>query len=234
MRTIARRLTLPAAALMATLALTACQSQESPAAATPLPDKPASTRTTAPAAQRSTTPAPQPTASESKPSSEPVSKPAPKPATKTTAKTKPKPSEAAQNPAGALTPCTAANTKIVVSKVSRPINHLALTVTNVGSRPCDALNAPLVGFDDAQSTLRIVEDSKPQAVVTLMPGESGYASLILTGEPGGDTHGRTVRTIKVYLTEDSGKTVTAPSGTFADDGAAVSYWQRTLQDALTY
>ncbi|MEU7015374.1 DUF4232 domain-containing protein [Streptomyces sp. NPDC046385] len=238
MRTIARRLTLPATALMAALALTACQSDGSKATADPAPVTPAanaSGHTTAPAGQPSEqqsgqpsgTPAAEPTASKqvSKPAPQSTGKPAPKPSAK--------PHKPSSDTAVTAT-CTAANTKIVASKVSRPINHLVLTVTNVGGRPCNALNAPSVGFDDPQSAIRVVEDSKPQAVVTLMPGESGYASLILTGEPGSDTHGRTIRTIKVYLTPESGTTVTAPSGTFADDGAAVSYWQRTLEDALTY
>ncbi|MEU6980359.1 DUF4232 domain-containing protein [Streptomyces sp. NPDC046371] len=230
MRTFARRLTLPATALVAALALTACQSDGSKTTADPAPVTSATNTapaTTAPAEQPSGTPSTQPTASQqdAKPAPQTTGKPAPKPSAK--------PHKPSSGTPVTVT-CTAANTRIVASRVSRPVNHLALTVTNVGSRPCNALGAPTVGFDDPQAAIRVVEDSKPQAVVTLAPGESGYASLILTGEPGPDTHGRTIRTIQVYLTPDSGKTVTAPSGTFADDGAAVSYWQRSLQDALTY
>ncbi|GAA2795601.1 DUF4232 domain-containing protein [Streptomyces showdoensis] len=233
MRTVARRLTLPTTALMAALALTACQSDGSKAAADPAPVASAtnaSPHTSAPAEQPSTTASPRPTAS--KQAAKPDAK-----APRTTGNPAPKPTAKPHEPSSG-TPvtatCTAAHTKIVASRVSRPINHLVLTVTNVGSRPCNALNAPFVGFDDPQAAIRVLEESKPQAVVTLMPGESGYASLPLTGEPGPDTHGRTVRTIKVNLTRDSGTTVTAPAGTFADDGAAVSYWQRTLEEALTY
>ncbi|MER8046042.1 DUF4232 domain-containing protein [Streptomyces sp. NPDC094032] len=222
MRIHARRLALPATALAAALALTACQSDDSKASAAPAPAKPASTSASA-SSTPTTSPTPKPTQTGS------TEQPTPKPTA--SKKSSPKPTTA---PPAAPRTCTAANTKIVASKVTRPINHLVLTVTNVGSRACNALGAPSVGFDDAQAAIGVVEDSKPQAVVTLAPGESGYASVILTGEPGGDTHGRTVRTIKVYLTSDSGTTVTAPSGTFADDGAAVSYWQRTLGEALTY
>ncbi|MFF0437400.1 DUF4232 domain-containing protein [Streptomyces sp. NPDC004327] len=238
MRTLARRLALPATALVAALALTACQSDGTPAAAKPNPAKPASATSAAPA--DGTAPTPRPTASAAEQAARPTpttghatrpgTKPDAKPASKPTAK----PGGGTSSDQAVITTCTASHTKIVASKVSRPVNHLVLSVTNVGSRPCNALNAPFVGFDDAQATIRTVEDSKPQAVVTLMPGETGYASVILTGEPGPDTHGRAVRTIKVYLTEADGKTVTAPSGTFADDGAAVSYWQRTLEEALTY
>lgn len=231
MRTLARRLALPAAALSAALALTACQSDGStsaaatapPAASTAAPAKEAPAKdapaTEAPAKEAPAKDAPtagHPTAAPGSAAKPPVAKPV---GTRTSSR----PSA-----------CTTATAKIVVSKVSRPVNHLALTVTNTGSRPCDALGAPFVGFDYSQAPIRIVEDSKPQAVVTLAPGESAYASLILTGEPGPDTHGTTVKTIKVYITPDSGTTVTAPKGTYADDGAAVSYWQRNLEDALMY
>ncbi|MFI8425623.1 DUF4232 domain-containing protein [Streptomyces sp. NPDC085479] len=244
MRTSVRRLALPAAALAAALALTACQSTDQEPAAK-APEKPQQT-TTAPAT--GPTPTTEPT-----PTSEPTSTTPPKPAPTTAAptatrtpastpspahtptRTTPKPQPPADgDDAPASRPCTAADVKVVASKVTRPINHLALTITNTGGRRCDAMGAPLVGFDHSQAPIRIVEESKPHAVVTLLPGESAYASLILTGEPGGDTHGMTIRTIKVNLTTDSMKTVTAPEGTYVDDGAAVSYWQRELEDALQY
>ncbi|MFE9043086.1 DUF4232 domain-containing protein [Streptomyces sp. NPDC012421] len=244
MRTSVRRLALPAAALAASLALTACQSTDQEPAAK-APEKPRQT-TTAPATTPTTEPAP---------TAEPTSTTPPKPAPTTTAptaaptatrapahtrtptptRTTPKPQPPADgDDAPASRPCTAADVKVVASKVTRPINHLALTITNTGGRRCDAMGAPLVGFDHSQAPIRIVEESKPQAVVTLLPGESAYASLILTGEPGGDTHGMTIRTIKVNLTTDSMETVTAPKGTYVDDGAAVSYWQRELEDALQF
>ncbi|MFB7425652.1 DUF4232 domain-containing protein [Streptomyces hydrogenans] len=237
MRLSVRTLALPAAALAAALSLTACQSSSDPDAA-PAPTSASPRQTTAATPTTPTTPAtPTTTAPDPAPTTAPATTPATKPPKKTTA---PTPADNGGNggngddPAPALTPCTAKNVKVVASKVSRPINHLALTVTNVGDRPCDAVGAPLVGFDQSQAPIRIVEESKPQAVVTLTPGESAYASLILTGEPGGDTHGMTVRTVKVNLTADSMVTVPAPTGTYVDDGAAVSYWQRELADALQY
>ncbi|GGR54563.1 DUF4232 domain-containing protein [Streptomyces roseolus] len=231
MRTSIRTLTLPAAALIAALALTACQSTGQDAAASapakPAPTSAAPTASTAPTAGQPAT-APQKTTA-------PPTESAPKPTSTSTSKPKP----VAEAPEGAdgnpsLRPCTAADVKVVASKVSRPINHLALTITNTGDRTCHALNAPLVGFEHSQAPIAIVEDSKPQAVVSLAPGASAYASLILTGEPGEDTHGTTVRTIKVSLTADSMVTLKAPEGTYVDDGAAVSYWQQDLEDALQY
>ncbi|MFF8413605.1 DUF4232 domain-containing protein [Streptomyces omiyaensis] len=234
MRLSARRLALPAAALAAALALTACQSSGGRAA--PAPGSPGQD-TAAPAP---TTAEPTPTATPT-PTAEaaPTADPAPSAPKRKPTATAPAPSRTSAAPRPAddgpvRRPCAAGDVKVVASKVSRPINHLALTVTNIGGRPCDAVGAPLVGFDGSQAPIRIVEDSKPQAVVTLAPGDSAYASLILTGEPGGDTHGMTVRTVKVNLTADSMVTVPAPEGTYVDDGAAVSYWQRDLEDALRY
>ncbi|MEV5974208.1 DUF4232 domain-containing protein [Streptomyces sp. NPDC051921] len=232
MRTLARRLALPAAALTATLALTACQSGKSDAAAPTT--APSSAPTPSQTSGASETPA-DPAAPPTRPTPQPTKPVAPTKANKPGGQQPSGRQPAEEAPGGpSRSTCTAENTKIVASKVSRPINHLLLTVTNTGSRPCDALNAPFVGFEGSQAPVRIVEDSKPQAVVTLAPGESGYASLLLTGEPGPDTHGATVRKISVYLTRDSGTTVTAPAGTFADDGAAVSYWQQRLEDALVH
>ncbi|MFD4375488.1 DUF4232 domain-containing protein [Streptomyces sp. NPDC058486] len=231
MRTTVRRLALPAAALAAALALTACQPSDQDAAApTPAPtqDKPQqSTSAPAPAPATTTTTTtpkkPAPTTHTPTPTAQPTTKaPTPTPTAQPT------------DDGPVRRTCTAQDVKVVASKVSRPINHLALTVTNIGGRPCDAVGAPLVGFDDSQAPIRVVEESKPQAVVTLAPGESAYASLILTGEPGGDTHGMTIRTIKVNLTVDSMVKLAAPEGTYVDDGAAVSYWQRELEDALQY
>ncbi|NML54949.1 DUF4232 domain-containing protein [Streptomyces sp. R302] len=228
MRTSIRTLTLPAAALLAALALTACQSADQEAAP-PAPAKPTATTTAAPTTSAPATSAPAPTTEPpaTAPTKAPTKVPtkAPTTAPKKTTAPPAKPS---------LRPCTAADVKVVASKVSRPVNHLALTITNTGDRTCHALNAPLVGFDHSQAPIAIVEDSKPQAVVSLAPGASGYASLILTGEPGEDTHGMTVRTIKVNLTADSMVTLKAPEGTYVDDGAAVSYWQQELADALQY
>ncbi|MEU8785354.1 DUF4232 domain-containing protein [Streptomyces sp. NPDC048637] len=142
---------------------------------------------------------------------------------------------------GSSATCTGENTKAVVSKVARPINHVLLTITNTGSRSCDAYSAPLLGFDDEQSTTRIMEDSKPQSVVTVAPGESAYASILLSGEGGGDSGGRTARNLTVHFAPRSGSgsvgaplKLTLPAGTHKDDKAAVTYWQSSASDALTY
>ncbi|MEW2081773.1 DUF4232 domain-containing protein [Streptomyces sp. NPDC005283] len=137
--------------------------------------------------------------------------------------------------------CIGENTKVTVSKVSRPINHLLLTMTNTGSKACNAYHAPLLRFDDAQAVTQIMDSSKPQAVVTIAPGESAYASLLLEADASGE-NGQTVKKLTVHFaprsgsgsTESAPDVLTLPAGTYADSNAAVSYWQSTMADALTY
>ncbi|MGY5125317.1 DUF4232 domain-containing protein [Streptomyces nigrescens] len=142
---------------------------------------------------------------------------------------------------GSSAACTGANTKAVITKVPRPINHLLLTITNTGSRSCHAYSAPLLRFDDEQSATRIMEDSQPQSVVTLAPGRSAYASILLSGEGGGDSGGRTAQRLAVHFAPRSGSgsagtplELTLPAGTHKDNNAAVTYWQGSASDALTF
>ncbi|MEU2158516.1 DUF4232 domain-containing protein [Streptomyces sp. NPDC019396] len=137
--------------------------------------------------------------------------------------------------------CTNAHIKVVVSKVSRPLNHLLLAVTNTGSTVCDAYGAPVLRFDDEQAAVQLVEDSRPQAVVSLQPGVAAYASIRLTGEPGAESGGHTARKLAVQLASGSGgesvgspTNLDLPPDVFKDDSAAVTYWLSDAQDALTY
>ncbi|WP_327325345.1 DUF4232 domain-containing protein [Streptomyces sp. NBC_01210] len=137
--------------------------------------------------------------------------------------------------------CSGANTKVTVSKVTRPINHLLLTVTNTGSKACNAYHAPLLRFDDAQAVTQVMEDSRPQAVTTIAPGESAYASILLSSADGSGKDGYTAKRLTVHFAPRSGSGSTGtpvglalPAGTYADSTTAVSYWQSSMQDALTY
>jgi hypothetical protein len=141
----------------------------------------------------------------------------------------------------ASVPCTAANTKVRVTAVSRPINHLLVTATNTGDVPCDAYHAPFLRFDDAQAPVPVLQDSRPQAVVTLAPGESAYAGVMTAVATGEGEGGRTARKLTVTLAGRSGgaagggATVSLPSGgVYVDSTHTVTYWQQEIDQALAW
>ncbi|MFD7945182.1 DUF4232 domain-containing protein [Streptomyces sp. NPDC059744] len=137
--------------------------------------------------------------------------------------------------------CIGENTEVTLTKVSRPINHLLLTMTNTGSRACNAYHAPKLRFDDAQAVFPILEDSRPQAVVTLAPGRSAYAAILLTGDvETNDQYKGSHLAVHFSAKDPSGSTgtvpdeLTLPADTYWDDKGFVTYWQSDMADALTY
>lgn len=143
---------------------------------------------------------------------------------------------------GKAVTCQGSNTRTVASSLSRPLNHMLLTVTNTGSSTCYLYGYPALRFSEAQSVPPAIEDSHPQAVVTLDPGESGYASVGLSAGDGSGTNGRTVKSLTVYLQDRGGEF--APSGNihpslpadgvYIDDSLKVTYWQQALSDATRW
>ncbi|MFD9816177.1 DUF4232 domain-containing protein [Streptomyces sp. NPDC059080] len=155
--------------------------------------------------------------------------------------------DAAKNNAGgdgasASAPCTGATVKAEVSQAPRPINHLLIKITNTGSKRCEAFVAPMLRFDEDQAATRVLDDSKPQAVVSVEPGESAYAGVGLTGEPSEDTHLRDARNLEIHFQgrdenePDAGHSVSLalPDGTKVDDNAFVTYWQTDPSVALSF
>ncbi|MFI1932342.1 DUF4232 domain-containing protein [Streptomyces sp. NPDC020330] len=134
--------------------------------------------------------------------------------------------------------CTPKNSKVKVSSVSRPINHLLLTVTNTGSTNCAAYYAPFLRFDGAQAVYPILDDSKPQAVVTLSPGEEAYAGIALLGEPGQNepVPSDNVGVIMVDKNNQSKgeSTLKLPAETATDGLGFVTYWQSDVENALMF
>ncbi|MFJ2832538.1 DUF4232 domain-containing protein [Streptomyces sp. NPDC087263] len=135
------------------------------------------------------------------------------------------------------TRCTSTTTRTTATEVSRPLNHMLLTVTNTGAGNCNLIGYPAVRFSEAQSVPPAFEDSKPQAVVTLAPGESGYASVLLSSGDGSGSNGYTAKTLAVLLNNSTGDAAN-PSlpakGVWIDDTITVTYWQSTMADALTW
>ncbi|MFC3573630.1 DUF4232 domain-containing protein [Streptomyces yaanensis] len=138
--------------------------------------------------------------------------------------------------------CEGSNTKTVAAPLNRPVNHMLLTVTNTGRKTCFLYGYPAVRFGEAQSVPPVIEDSQPQAVVTLAPGESGYASVNLSATDGSASNGHTVKSLTVYFHGRSGnESVGAgahPSlpakGVYVDDSLKVTYWQQSMDDAINW
>ncbi|KIF76059.1 hypothetical protein QR77_23540 [Streptomyces sp. 150FB] len=141
----------------------------------------------------------------------------------------------------ATSSCGAGSVKLAVVKVERPINHMLLTATNTGSKTCDAYNAPFLRFDQDQAATQVIRESVPQAVVSLSPGQTAYASILMSSGDGSGTHGRTAKQLGVFFAARDGEgsvgdgtTLSLPAGSHIDDSAAVSYWQSTMDLALTW
>ncbi|MGW4725618.1 DUF4232 domain-containing protein [Streptomyces sp. NPDC004291] len=248
MRTHRVRVAAAAAVTAAALSLTACQGS---AGGTRDEGRASTTTTTAPTTTAPTT-APEPT-------STPTPAPAPTdPAPSGNASTSPQGSSGTTAAPGkskgdgnnkgggggkdtADRPCDASAVRVVYSPVSRPLNHALLTVTNTGHTACSAYYAPVLRLDDGQAAVAVDQGSKPQAVVTLFPGESAYAAMILSAADGSGQHGRTSKKLTVWFAprDDSGSSggpavLKLPAGTYTDSTTRVTYWQSSMEDALGF
>ncbi|MFJ3891956.1 DUF4232 domain-containing protein [Streptomyces sp. NPDC090083] len=137
--------------------------------------------------------------------------------------------------------CTGANTKVTARTVTRPVNHMLLTVKNTGSRTCHLYGYPALRFQFAQAVPPVVEDSQPQAVTTLDPGQSGYAGVNLSSADGSGTGGYTAKTLAVIFQNraldfvGSGVGVPLPGkGVHIDSSLRTTYWLSDPQDALSW
>ncbi|MEJ8649242.1 DUF4232 domain-containing protein [Streptomyces sp. MS1.AVA.3] len=138
--------------------------------------------------------------------------------------------------------CDAAKIRIVAKPLARPVNHLLVKATNTSGATCDLYSAPYLRFDAAQAPLPELPDSRPQAVVTLAPGESGYAGVLTSSADGSGRNGRTVTSLSVSLPGRDGKgsiggsaAVALPLGSvYLDDSAWVTYWQSDASEAAAW
>ncbi|MUT90049.1 DUF4232 domain-containing protein [Streptomyces sp. Z38] len=139
-------------------------------------------------------------------------------------------------------PCNGSNTSVSAAPVSRPVNHMLITVKNTGSKNCDLTYYPVLRFDEMQWVPAPVEESKPQAVVTLAPGESAYAGVLLSAADGSGSGGATGKKLTVGFQgrtpNSDGGPAAIPSlpaaGVYYDSSLTVTYWQSSADDALTY
>ncbi|WP_328910816.1 DUF4232 domain-containing protein [Streptomyces sp. NBC_00234] len=138
--------------------------------------------------------------------------------------------------------CTGTNTKLTMTEVQRPVNHMLLTMTNTGSKACNAYSYPYLRFGDAQSVPKTFDDSKPQAVATINPGESVYTGVMTSAADGSGTNGYSTKDLTVSFqnrdgnSDGTGSAVKVPlaKSVFVDSSLSVTYWQTSMDDALTY
>ncbi|MGW5616715.1 DUF4232 domain-containing protein [Streptomyces sp. NPDC003877] len=138
--------------------------------------------------------------------------------------------------------CNGSNTTVTAQSVPRPLNHMLITVKNTGSKTCDLTYYPVLRFDEMQWAPSPIEDSQPQAVTTLAPGESGYAGVLLSAADGSGEAGTTGRKLAVGFQgrtpNSSGGPSALPSlpakGVYYDSTLTVTYWLRDMDDALSY
>ncbi|GAA1377668.1 DUF4232 domain-containing protein [Streptomyces beijiangensis] len=222
---IIRHTALAATALIASVALTACQgSTDGSAKATNSAPVGTSTSSTSSTSSNSST------SSDAKPDTASAPDKV-TPAENNSGTTAPK---AAGNSGSQKTgACTAGSLKMTASSISRPINHVLITATNAGSKTCDLYYAPAIAFsDDAQSPIQVDKDTQPQAVVTLSPGESGYAMIRTSGEPNGDKAYSTQKIRVNFQNRNDNGSVGGPAYaqlagpiSVVDSQSAVTYWQ---------
>ncbi|MEU1252369.1 DUF4232 domain-containing protein [Streptomyces chartreusis] len=139
-----------------------------------------------------------------------------------------------------LTICNGSNTRTTAQPVSRPLNHMLLTVTNTGSKRCALMYYPVLRFDEMQWVPQAIEDTQPQAVTMLEPGESGYAGVLLSAADGSGTGADTGHKLVVGFQgrtpNSDGGPAAAPGlpakGVHYDSALSVTYWQTDMEDAL--
>ncbi|MFE6846792.1 DUF4232 domain-containing protein [Streptomyces sp. NPDC057686] len=136
--------------------------------------------------------------------------------------------------------CNGSNTDVTVQTVSRPLNHMLITVKNTGSKVCDLPYHPVLPFDEMQWVPTARQETRPQAVVSLAPGESGYAAAVLSAADGSGEGGTTGHRLTIAFQgrtphSSGGASATPPlpaAGVHYDSSLTVSYWQQNVEDAL--
>ncbi|CAL9300810.1 hypothetical protein SUDANB180_04360 [Streptomyces sp. enrichment culture] len=136
--------------------------------------------------------------------------------------------------------CNGTNTSVTAQLLNRPLNHMLLTVKNTGGKTCDLPYYPVLRFDEMQWVPQADEGTQPQSVVSLAPGASGYASVLLSAADGSGSGGMTAHKLTVGFqgmtpNSDGGPSATPAlpaKGVYYDSTLKVTYWQKDL-DAIS-
>ncbi|MBQ0863056.1 DUF4232 domain-containing protein [Streptomyces sp. RK75] len=135
------------------------------------------------------------------------------------------------------TACAVGKVSVGLKETGGSAPVILLKATNNGSTRCDLYGYPFVGYPDAQAPIA-VGGGKPQAVVSLEPGESAYASLGLEKGDGGNMHREKHLTVELADRNQHGTGATAKvsapdgAGLALSDNSTVSYWNTTPESAM--
>lgn len=134
--------------------------------------------------------------------------------------------------------CTAAETKVTVQKLQRPINHLLITAKNTSKKNCAVYNYAFLQYGEAQAPAQVWGE-KPQSVVTLKPGQSAYATTQTSSPADDGTEGYYTSKLGLYFNSanDSGSVgrgvvLTLPGGKTYVNDPHVTYWHDNVADAI--
>ncbi|MFI6935917.1 DUF4232 domain-containing protein [Streptomyces sp. NPDC050287] len=129
--------------------------------------------------------------------------------------------------------------------MKKPINHVLITATNTGSKPCHIYRYPALRLsENSQAEAARLGQSQPQAVVTLDRGATAYAGLITASVDRNSQTKVTTSSIGVSLhgpdagdsSTENGVDVPVPGGSLyvEEDNAQVTFWQDNVSDALAW
>ncbi|QKW51013.1 DUF4232 domain-containing protein [Streptomyces buecherae] len=137
--------------------------------------------------------------------------------------------------------CTAAETKVTVQKLQRPLNHVLITAKNTSKKTCYAYNYAYLQFGEAQSPAQPWKSSKPQSVVTLKPGQSAYATAMTSSAADNGKDGYHTSKLGLYFNSANdqgsvgrGVVLKLPGGKTYVNDPHVTYWQSNVNDAVNY
>jgi hypothetical protein len=125
--------------------------------------------------------------------------------------------------------------------VGEPVRHLLLTVTNTGDEKCVVYRYPYVQLGaDAQAPAPVIEESDPEALVALAPGDQAHAAVLVSGGAMDEYEADSISLVLQGRTpgSDAGESVTVDlpgvEVLFADDGQRVTYWTTASGLALDF
>ncbi|OON72086.1 hypothetical protein B1H18_31340 [Streptomyces tsukubensis] len=143
---------------------------------------------------------------------------------------------AVDSPDAKRTTCDLGTTRVRLQETGGSAPVILLKATNTGSTRCDLYGHPFLGYPDAQSPVQ-VGGGPPQAVVSLEPGKSAYASLSLEKGSGNNMHREKELTVELADSKQHGTgstaSLTAPgAGLALSDASTVSYWNTTPEQTM--